>query len=1615
MHTAARRFVAFVCSFAAFLLCLNVTVPEAAARAKPASVDILAAPTDYPTGLTYPSNSARPLAVVTGDLNSDGKPDYVVAGIAGNDGLGVFVRLNNGDGTFGASQGYSAVSDGSSLALADLNGDGKIDIVTLGYGGPVNYLPGNGDGTFGVRHDIQPLGTQVKSFAVADFNGDGKPDIVVGGATQNLLLGNGDGTFIASTVAGVNPYVAVGDFNHDGKADIVSWDKFSTSHHISVIIGNGDGTFGTALTSDTPNYPAAVTVADLNNDGNPDVVVSGYEIDRLDTVGFDALLGNGDGTFQPRKSYHTVYPVFGLHTGDFDGDGKIDLAAIDGDPRDSFDIGDRIEIYTGNGDGTFRPRMNLKGGDAPEALATADFNGDGTLDLVSANYAGSSATVFLGDGHARFQTRISNWTDVGPFSVITADVNGDGKPDTITANVGFPYTGINTGSVSILIGRGDGSFNPHMDYATSGNIYSSLAYGDVTGDGKGDIVATSSGGKLAILAGDATGSFAPATFLSVGTNPTNIALADLNSDGHKDIVVGDAGVQGGTAASVYVLLSNSDGTYQAPVNYPIYTTAVFTVPVALADVTNDGKPDLVTLAYQKPNNATQMPYTVHVLPGDGTGGFDTSSEATYTLHAPPMSLAVGDLNNDGKGDIVAGTATANASNVSVLLNTGSGFAAAVDYAAGGSPLGVAIGDFTADGKPDIVASSYTSAKSSVFPSIGDGTFGTRTDYASFGGTSSVALADFNGDGRLDAIAASNQYTGPNTSYLVDLILSLPQGIHLDIATPANVSAGVPFDVTVRALDANNAVYTAYNAPVLLGINGVSTYYQPPYNLIRAVNGVAVFHNQYLYTIGTYQAFATSAQFSVTSPTITVAHGPAQKLLFTYSPYICYAALRCSVQPKVEVRDTSGNLAPEYSGTVTLAIKSNTGVTGAHLFGTTTVTIVQGIAIFSDVGVDTAGSSYQLVATSGSLDSGESSAFSVAPKPHLAFTTMPTSVIGHQNFGVNVTLQDAQNNPVTSYTGSISLALKSGTGTAGATLAGQTTGTTQNGVAYFSLSLDKIGTGYVLVATTDQLPSIESAAFDVGIGSASKLVFSVQPQNGTINTPLSPAPTVVVQDVYGNTVTDYAQPITLAISQKPAGTNPQLNGTTTLTPTNGVAAFTDVAIDTSGSAYTLTATSGSLSHYDSNAFSISDPAASLAFDTQPGGAKEGVAFTTQPVVTIKTASGAAATGYIGAVTLAIKPNTGVAGATLGGTTTVTAVNGVATFSGLHIDKPGAGYVLTATSGDLPSVDSQPFGVAFVPTQLAFTTQPSTAQAAIPFSGQLVVTVKGAAGATDTEYTGAVRLAIKPNTGAARAMLGGTATVNAVNGVATFSGLSINKPGRGYVLTATSGAFSADSQPFDVLPAGEYVQMALRVDTAATTSDTYVAKLTLHNLTGVTLPADTRLTFTFADLRFDPQATKADASSLSDGAQWLTLSTHKGLATLGAALAAGDSRTITLHIHLTGTSKHPPSLKTTLGAFSSNVVQGTAANGAAQTFVITKPSNNKAGQRVRLRFDSAAFGNGEPLLVTVSPNAAFPTLPATATKRGGVEIATLRGLAPGTYTVSVYGWYSGITVTGQITLS
>jgi FG-GAP-like repeat/Putative Ig domain len=343
--------------------------------------------TDSATGKT-------PSGVIAADFNGDGKMDLAIANSGDNT---VSILLGNGDGTLAAAQN-SPLGTGSgpnSLAAADFNGDGKLDLVVANFNdNNVSVFVGNGDGTFQapVTHAV---GTGPIFVITGAFHGAGTVDIAV--ANQNdhsvsILPGNGDGTFQAHVdyPAGTTDVatVATGDFNGDGSLDLALTNPSSDT--VSVLLGKGDGTFQAAVpyaTGNPQDHPIAVSAVDFNGDGKLDLAVT-----NLNAKNVAILLGNGDGTFGTATAYSTTNGGFigpsAMTTGDFNGDGKVDLAITD--QQDN-----TVSILLGNADGTFQSPLEFSTGKFPIGVAAADFNGDGRLDLAVANQTDNTFSVML--------------------------------------------------------------------------------------------------------------------------------------------------------------------------------------------------------------------------------------------------------------------------------------------------------------------------------------------------------------------------------------------------------------------------------------------------------------------------------------------------------------------------------------------------------------------------------------------------------------------------------------------------------------------------------------------------------------------------------------------------------------------------------------------------------------------------------------------------------------------------------------------------------------------------------------------------------------------------------------------------------------------------------------------------------------------------------------------------------------------------------------------------------------------------------------------------------------------------------------------------------------------
>jgi hypothetical protein len=320
----------------------------------------------------------------------------------------------------------------------------------------------------------------------------------------------------------------------------------------------------------------------------------------------------------------------------------------------------------------------------------------------------------------------------------------------------------------------------------------------------------------------------------------------------------------------------------------------------------------------------------------------------------------------------------------------------------------------------------------------------------------------------------------------------------------------------------------------------------------------------------------------------VTGGPATQLAFSAQPTTTLSAHAITPAVKVTAQDATGGTATGFTGNVTLAFGANPG--GGPLLGTLTAAAIGGVATFTNLSVDVAGTGYTLTATASGLTAATSAPFDilVGPATHLQTLVDPITTTAGATLGqssVQVVAQDAGGNTVTSFTGSVAVAITPGTGTSGAALAGTTTvAPAGNGVATFAnLSIDKVGTGYTLTFAAGGLTAKTTKPFNINPGAATKLAFTVQPTNTLAGATITPAVQVSAQDAFGNLVPAFAGNVTVALGANPgAGT---LAGTTTVALASGVASFSTLSINKVGTGYTLTAGTGGLTAATSVAFNI----------------------------------------------------------------------------------------------------------------------------------------------------------------------------------------------------------------------------------------------------------------------------------------------------------------------------------------------------------------------------------------------------------------------------------------------
>lgn len=681
---------------------------------------------------------ASPSAVAIADLDRDGHADLVVTNGAWHPAGAVSIMRGREDGTFETPQRIPLGIVPEAVVVEDLDGDGLLDVAATHHGfsgvlaGYVAVLLGNGDGTFRAPVD-HPAGYWVRSLRAVDLDGDQDLDLV----TENVvLLGNGDGTFAAPAVHGTSDsYAAVGDVNRDGRPDIVTTfthyeydDEDPYPQACALRLGNGDGTFQGAVRFGRGTWCRDLEIADVDQDGLADVVVANYGGERGDSSGVMLHRGRGDGSFEDAQLLPTALNPMSIAVADLNGDGRLDLITANNGNDPDFDE-HSLTILLANGDGTFERQPELHTGENPRFVAVGRLDANEALDLVVAAAGQSAVTVFVGNGDGTFG---SPDRPLGrrPWGMAAEDFDRDGTIDLATTNFG---SNGGPGGFNVIKGRGDGTFGDPLGSPSLGTTW--LVAGHLDGDLTPDLV-VGTGTGFSVMLGNGDGTFRELgeTFLDPRV-PGVARIGDFDRDGRMDLVV----PHGFGAPEVSILLGRGDGSF-GPISR-VATGGIYPGSAAVADLNGDAMPDLVVGDFG-------FGVAFSVLLGRGDGTF--LSAVTYPGNLGDAThVGLADLDEDGRLDVLIGN----------LLWRGNGDGTLRDATpthGGSDENGLILVDF--DGDHHVDAASLRGRIVSVYPGRGDGTFGPTEDYGTGRSPGSMTAGDFDGDGRID-LAVGNYGSG----------------------------------------------------------------------------------------------------------------------------------------------------------------------------------------------------------------------------------------------------------------------------------------------------------------------------------------------------------------------------------------------------------------------------------------------------------------------------------------------------------------------------------------------------------------------------------------------------------------------------------------------------------------------------------------------------------------------------------------------------------------------------------------------------------------------------------------------------------------------------------------
>ena len=774
------------------------------------------------------TTGTSPEEVYLGDMNMDGKLDIVVNN-SGDNNVSVFMNNSSGTGNFIflAKVDFATGVNPTRMALGDIDGDGRLDVVTTNKTDNTISVLRNSTG-FGIFHLMAKVdfatGTEPLAISIGDLDQDGKMDIATVNYLSNTVSvfrntstsGTIDGTSLAAAqsfaVGGKPQGIAIGDLDGDAKPDITTtyWAGSGIQILPNTSSGSGNINFATSVGFAVGSSTYWVSLGDMNGDGKLDIIAT--DANGFDVISNNTTTGNITTAGFPVKTrfYLNSYPRAVI--GDLDGDGKPEIVATnatvsvyrntlqvpptisaisalsaapgtaititgtDFDPTASNNIvsfGEARAIPTtisgttsltvtvpyGAGLGAlkvfnktnntiayssqyFQPaifpwkssfsstdlatKLDFAAGTTPNTVSSADMDGDGKLDIIVANRTSNKISVLLNSASSgAFAAGSLSKTEIDPSvslrHVTIGDVNMDGKPDIIFSLASDDYVKvmINTSTVGNLSFSTSSNFHAGHD---NDNI-TSISIHDIDSDGKPDIIATlnATSGNLRILrntsiAGSSTVSFtsgSSASFHLSGTRARRIAIGDLDGDGKPEIIAAfyTLNYTEGGGSKVSVLKNESSpGLIKFNNTQTFYTTGTGPYDVALGDLDGDGKLDIITS-----NLANGAGNTVSILRNTGAGFADFQG---FSTGGQPSGIALADMNGDGKPEIITSNINPVASSVSILNNNSTSgslaFSTNLNFTSGVLPNVLLVNDLDSDGKPEIITGNYTDNTISVF-------------------------------------------------------------------------------------------------------------------------------------------------------------------------------------------------------------------------------------------------------------------------------------------------------------------------------------------------------------------------------------------------------------------------------------------------------------------------------------------------------------------------------------------------------------------------------------------------------------------------------------------------------------------------------------------------------------------------------------------------------------------------------------------------------------------------------------------------------------------------------------------------------------------------------------